>query len=71
MNSPTAQEIAREAREALARSPETPEEHFARLVRCGFLNARGEVTRILGGDAEPEPNSTAAGACEPQKNGKQ
>ncbi len=54
MNTPTPQEIAREAREALSRSKETPQEHFDRLIRRGFINARGEVTRLLGGNAEPE-----------------
>jgi hypothetical protein len=48
-------EIAREAREALARNPETPEQHFERLVRAGFINKHGEVTKLLGGDADPEP----------------
>lgn len=57
---PTSEELAREAREALARSNETPEEHFARLVRRGWINSKGEVTRIFGGDAEPEPGSEAA-----------
>jgi hypothetical protein len=56
---PTPAEIAEEAREALRRSPESPEEHFERLVRLGWINARGEVTKLLGGDAEPEANSGA------------
>jgi hypothetical protein len=51
----TPQEIAREAREALAKNPETPKEHFERMVRAGFINKRGEVTKLLGGDADPEP----------------
>jgi hypothetical protein len=54
MNSPTAEEVAREARAALAKSRETPEQHFERLVRRGWINSRGEVTRLLGGEAEPE-----------------
>ena len=54
MNFPSPSEIAREAREALEKSRETPEEHFRRLIRCGFINSRGEVTTLLGGDAEPE-----------------
>lgn len=57
MESPTPHEIAREAREALDRSQETPEEHFQRLVRRGFINARGQVTKLLGGDADPEPEA--------------
>lgn len=54
MNSPTAKEIAQEAREALRKSKETPQEHFDRLVRLGWINSRGEITRLFGGDAEPE-----------------
>jgi hypothetical protein len=54
VNIPSPQEIAREAREALAKSRETPREHFDRLIREGFINSKGEVTRKLGGDAEPE-----------------
>lgn len=44
------------AREALQKSRETPQEHFQRLVRLGWINSRGEVTRVFGGDAEPEPS---------------
>ncbi len=47
--------LAAEAREALKTKPESPEDHFARLVRKGFINSSGEVTRLLGGNAEPEP----------------
>jgi hypothetical protein len=54
---PTAEEIAAEAREALRRLPKkTPEEDFTDMVRKGFINAKGEVTRLIGGSAEPEPN---------------
>ena len=55
--SPTPEEIAREAREALARRPRrTSHERFTELVRMGWINARGQVTTLLGGTAEPEPN---------------
>lgn len=57
MSYPTPQEIGREAREALARSRETPKEHLARLIRLGWVNRRGEITRLMGGDVEPEPYS--------------
>jgi len=57
MHFPTPQEIGREAREALAKSRETPQEHLARLIRLGWINRKGEVTRLMGGDAEPEPFS--------------
>jgi len=55
MNSPSPNELAREAREALSKSKETSHERFQRLIRLGWINSRGEVTRLLGGDAEPEP----------------
>lgn len=50
----TTAELGREALAALQRSKEPPKEHFERLVRLGWINRRGEVTRLLGGDAEPE-----------------
>jgi hypothetical protein len=34
----------------------TPHEHFTWMVRKGLINARGEVTKLIGGSAEPEPN---------------
>jgi hypothetical protein len=57
MHTPTPQEVAHEAREALKNSRETPDEHFERLVRRGWINVRGEITRLLGGDAEPDASS--------------
>jgi hypothetical protein len=55
--SPTPEEIAREAREALDRRPRrTSHERFTELVRKGWINARGQVTKLLGGTADPEPN---------------
>jgi hypothetical protein len=57
MTFPTPEELAREAREALSRRPEmSPREYFTWLVRQGFINAKGEVTRLIGGSAKPEPN---------------
>jgi hypothetical protein len=51
----TPQEIAEEAREALRKAPpETPRECFARLVRMGLIDTQGRVTRLYGGEAEPE-----------------
>jgi hypothetical protein len=55
--SPSPEELAREAREVLRKHP--PKEGlelFIELVRDGFINARGEVTRLIGGSAEPEPD---------------
>lgn len=51
---PTPRELAEEARKALKRNPETPEEHWKRLIRAGFINRKGEVTWVLNGEAEPE-----------------
>lgn len=63
----TADEIAREAREALSRRKEKPGERFDRLVRLGWINRQGEVTRLLGGDAEPEPDSEPGRAARTKK----
>lgn len=52
----TPEQLAIEAREALRKRKETPDELFRRLVRNGWINARGQVTKLLGGDADPEPN---------------
>jgi hypothetical protein len=55
--SPTPEQIAAEARAALRRRlPRTSREHFRELVRLGWINARGQVTKLLGGDADPEPD---------------
>lgn len=50
-------ELAAEALEALRKSPEDPKQHFQRLVELGWINTRGEVTKLLGGDADPEPTA--------------
>lgn len=34
-----------------------PEEHFAGMVRRGIINWQGKVTRLCGGDVEPEPEA--------------
>jgi hypothetical protein len=57
LDSPSPEELAAEAREALRRlPPQSSREHFTELVRKGWINARGQVTKLLGGIAEPEPN---------------
>jgi hypothetical protein len=54
---PTPEELAREAREALRKHPpKEGRELYIQLVRWGFINARWEVTRLIGGTAEPEPD---------------
>ena len=42
-------------------------EHFEQLVRLGWINRQGEVTRLLGGDAEPEPDSEPGQAAPHKK----
>ena len=56
----TTAQLAADAMKALRESRESPKEHFARLVRLGWINREGEVTRLLGGDAEPEADSEPA-----------
>lgn len=67
----TTAELAADAREALRESRQTPKERFARLVRLGWINRLGEVTRLLGGDAEPESDSEPAQAERAKKKNKQ
>jgi len=50
----TARELGEEMKRIFEEHPETSEEHFARLVRAGFLNSKGQVTWLIGGEAEPE-----------------
>ena len=57
LDSPSPEELGAEAREAWRRRPpKTSRERFTDLVRKGWINARGQVTKLLGGMAEPEPN---------------
>lgn len=54
-----------EMRAALEATKLPPKEHFARMVRNGLINARGQLTKLFGGDADPEPGAqrpTAANA---------
>ncbi len=48
-----------EVRKALQESIDsmTPREHFERMVQTGIINRKGEVTKLVGGDAEPEPGA--------------
>jgi hypothetical protein len=57
MTFPTPEELAKEAREALRRRPpRSPRDLWTWLIRKGFINAKGQVTKLIGGSAEPEPN---------------
>ncbi len=54
-NSPSPRQLGEEALAALRAAPrETPEQVFARLVRMGLTDTQGRVTRLYGGEAEPE-----------------
>jgi hypothetical protein len=56
MNSiPTPNDLAREALETLQNAPpESPREHLSRLERLGLIDTHGRVTKLFGGEAEPE-----------------
>ena len=42
---------------ALEASKLSPAEDFERMVRNGLINREGKVTRLIGGEAEPEPGA--------------
>jgi hypothetical protein len=46
-----------EMRAALAATKLPPKEGFERMVRNGIINIHGQVTRLVGGAAEPEPGA--------------
>lgn len=54
-------ELAAEAFAALRTAPEEPGQRFQRLIELGWINARGQVTKLLGGDAEPESTASKNG----------
>lgn len=51
MNHPTLEELLA----ALEATELPPKEHFARMVADGLINSEGKLTRLFGGEAEPEP----------------
>jgi hypothetical protein len=51
------QPTVEEMRAALEATRLPPKEYFARMVRNGIINAKGQVTRLVGGAAEPEPGA--------------
>jgi hypothetical protein len=60
---PTPTELAAEAREAMRQQPLGPAgSEFDRLVELGWINAKGQLTKLLGGDADPETSVHANGA---------
>lgn len=50
VNEPTVEEI----RAALEATKLPPKENFARMVAIGLINSEGQLTKLYGGDAEPE-----------------
>ncbi len=51
------EEVASEAREVQRRRPpKSSRECFTEPVRKGWINACGQVAKLLSGTAEPEPN---------------
>src|SRR4051794_34814411 len=53
---PTPNPLAQEARAALRKGlRESARQHFTRLVRKGFINATGQLTKRIGGSGELEP----------------
>jgi hypothetical protein len=46
-----------ELKAALDASELPPAEGWERMVRNGIVNREGKVTRLIGGDAEPEPGA--------------
>lgn len=51
MNQPTIEEM----RAALEATKLSPKENFARMVAIGLINLEGQLTKLYGGEAEPEP----------------
>ena len=69
--SPSPAQLAKEAREAFKRvPPKSPREDFIEMVREGRINARGELTKLFGGQAEPEPHRETWTPERSSKNGK-
>lgn len=46
-----------EVRAALEATRLPPGEGFDRMVRDGIINKEGKLTRLVGGEAEPEPGA--------------
>jgi hypothetical protein len=46
-----------ELKAALDASDLPPAESWERMIRNGIINREGKVTRLIGGEAEPEPGA--------------
>lgn len=51
MYQPTIEEM----RAALEATDLPPKEYFERMVAIGLINSEGKLTKLFGGEAEPEP----------------
>ncbi|HTU24656.1 MAG TPA: hypothetical protein VMF30_04625 [Pirellulales bacterium] len=51
------QPTVEEMQSALEATRLSPAEHFAQMVRDGIIDNEGRVTKLVGGDAEPEPGA--------------
>lgn len=54
MNQPTIEDM----RAALEATKLPPKENFERMVAYGLINLEGKLTKLFGGEAEPEPWAT-------------
>ena len=50
-------ELVQASKKAFEESKLPPRELFAHLVKLGWIDTRGRVTKLLGGTAEPKPKS--------------
>ena len=46
-----------------------PEKDFERMVREGLINRKGQLTKLYGGEAEPEPGARRPSAADYDDNG--
>ncbi len=46
-----------EMQAALEATKLPPKEGFERMIRDGLINAQGQLTKLFGGDADPEPGA--------------
>lgn len=51
MNQPTLEELLT----AFEATKLPPKEDFERLIAIGLINSQGQLTKLYGGEAEPEP----------------
>lgn len=59
-----------EMRAAFEASRLPPKENFERMVRNGLINRKGQLTKLVGGEAEPEPGAKRPSDSDADSNGK-